>query len=179
MFGELSQLGLTVLVQYFSARAALGQKFGTKKSKDAIKRREANQINVNEMDTSVTTSIVSQVRENVKSMPTKQDLENEHIEKRLLPPYRTEEITSPAQIYNLEDVVSKDELDLVFVRDWYRVAEAGKRIDVLYVFLPSTPPPLSTHLRLGTGIILMSLSELPSSTLPGVHHMQTPRSLKS
>lgn len=139
------------LGQYYSARAALGGEFGSKKSKKAIERRDLNKINVNEMDASITTSIVSHVGENIESMPTKQDLEKEHIKKRLLPPHRTEGITSPAQIYNLDDVVSKDELDLVFVRDWVKGAEAGKRIDVLYAFLPSITPLLRTNLILEQG----------------------------
>ena len=148
---NFSQLGLTVLGQYYSARARLGTEFGTKKSKKAMENRNLNQINVKGMDALVTTSIVSQIGENVESMPTKQDLEKEHEERRLLPPHRTEDITSPAQIYNLDDVISKDELDLVFVGDWYKAAEAGKRIDVPYAILHSTTPSLSTDLRLEQG----------------------------
>lgn len=122
------------------ARDTLGKAFGTKKSKQAIEKRKNNQIDLNKMDASVNASIVSQVGENVESMPTKQDLEKDQIEKRLLPPYKTEGITSPAHIYNLDDVISKDELELVFVGDWYKAAAEGRRIDVRYASSPSITP---------------------------------------
>ncbi|KAF8430351.1 RNA polymerase I associated factor, A49-like protein [Tirmania nivea] len=115
---------------YSSARALLGAEFGTKKSRKAIERRKINQVNVNDMDAMVTTSIVSQIGENTESMPTKEDLVKAAEERRLLPPHKIEGITSPSEVYNLDDVVSKEELDYVWVQDWYKEAKAGKAIYV-------------------------------------------------
>ena len=108
----------------------LGAEFGTKKSRKAIERREINQVNVKDMDASVTTSIVTQIGQNTESMPTREELEKAVEEKRLLPPHKTEGILCPSEIYNLDDVVSKEELDLMWVQDWYKEAKAGNPIYV-------------------------------------------------
>lgn len=115
---------------YSSARALLGAEFGTKKSKKAIERREINKVNVVDMDATVTTSIISQIGENTESMPTKEDLDKAAEDRRLLPPHKAEGITCPSEVYNLDDVVSKEELDHVWVQDWYKEAKAGKAIYV-------------------------------------------------
>jgi len=89
------------------------------------------------MDAMVTTSIISQIGENTESMPTKEDLDKAAEERRLLPPHKTEGITCPSEVYNLGDVVSKEELDHVWVQDWYKEAKAG---NVIYVpYAPQTP----------------------------------------
>ncbi|KAF8468838.1 RNA polymerase I associated factor, A49-like protein [Kalaharituber pfeilii] len=115
----------TAIEGYNVSRAILGAEFGTKKSKKAIERRDLNQIDVKDMDASVTTSIVSQIGENTESMPTREDLDKAHEEKMLLPPHKTEGITSPAEVYRLEDVVSKEELDVLWVQDWYEMGKSG------------------------------------------------------
>lgn len=111
----------------------MGAEFGTKKSRKAIERREINKVNVKDMDTAVTTSIVTQIGENTESMPTKEELAKVVEEKRLLPPHKTEGITRPSEVYSLDDVVSKEELDLVWVQDWVKEAKAGNVIYVPYV----------------------------------------------
>lgn len=119
--------------KYLHSRAVLGAEFGTKKSKKAIERRDLNKIDVQDMKAAVTTSIVSQIGENTESMLTREELDKAAEQRRLLPPHKTEGITSPAEVYNLDDVLSKEELELLWVQDWYKTAQNGEVVYVTYV----------------------------------------------
>ena len=89
-----------------------------------------NAINVSEMDAMVTESIVSQIGKNTSSMPSKEDLDAAHEGGRLLPPHRTENITSPSEVYNLDDVITPEEMELLWVNDWYDVKRNGEQVQI-------------------------------------------------
>lgn len=106
------------------SRAALGEEFGTKKSRKVIREREANKVDVSQMEESLSTSIVSQVGEKTKSMPTKSELEKSVMEGRELPPVNPD-AELPTQVYNIDDIISPAEMADISVRTWFEAAEKG------------------------------------------------------
>ncbi|KAJ1949826.1 DNA-directed RNA polymerase I subunit rpa49, partial [Linderina pennispora] len=89
------------------ARNELGEKFGNKKRKAQIRAEERNRINMDQIQGSagiISTSIEARTT----SMPTSKDLADEADQNRPLPNYDST-TTVPADVYDMEDVLSKAE----------------------------------------------------------------------
>jgi DNA-directed RNA polymerase I subunit RPA49 len=71
------------------------------------------------MNKSITTSIVSQVEENTKDMPTAEELGAQLREGKPIPKANREAKT-PEDAYNLNDIISSEEWNVIWVREWER-----------------------------------------------------------
>lgn len=85
-----------------------------------------NRIDVTDMDTTVTTSIISQVEENTKDMPTTAQLGTQLLSTRPIPPVN-KEATKPDEVYNIDDVVGPEEMGALWVREWEKGEVGGVR----------------------------------------------------
>ncbi|KAI5849374.1 RNA polymerase I associated factor, A49-like protein [Morchella snyderi] len=119
--------GKGIVLNNQDSRAALGRQFGTKKAQKALLSREMNKIDISDMDKTVTTSIISQVEENTKDMPTSAQLGTQQLDLRPIPP-ANKDATRPEDVYNLDDIIPKDEWAVLWVREWEK--SAGSSEDV-------------------------------------------------
>lgn len=95
----------------------LGRQFGTRKAQKALLSREMNRIDVTDMDNTLTTSIISQVGEATRFIPTTAELGVKLLESRPIPP-PNKEATRPEDVYDLADVISTEEWAALWVREW-------------------------------------------------------------
>lgn len=79
--------------------------------------REMNRIDISDMDKSVTTSLISQVEENTKSMPTSVQLGAQLLESRPIPKPNKAAL-KPEDVYALDDVIPSEEWSVLWVRGW-------------------------------------------------------------
>ncbi|KAL7276886.1 DNA-directed RNA polymerase I subunit rpa49 [Rhizina undulata] len=112
---ELEERG--VVLSNADSRVALGKQFGTKKAQKLLESREMNKIDISEMDKSVQSSIITQVGETTKDMPTTAELGTQMVEARLIPVFN-KEAERPEDVYKLEDVISKEEWEMIWVKEW-------------------------------------------------------------
>lgn len=73
------------------------------------------------MDKLVTTSIVSQVEANTKDIPTTVELGTQLRDSKPIPRVN-HEAQSPEEVYDLEDIISNEEWNVIWVKEW----EAGE-----------------------------------------------------
>ncbi|KAI8621093.1 RNA polymerase I associated factor, A49-like protein [Chytriomyces sp. MP71] len=104
-----SQLG----VKNTLARNLLGETFGTIKRKQAIRATERNKVKVDSlMDAEQV--IKNVIDDSSALLPTQEDMKQEQDANRLIPPYNME-AASPADVYNINTIMSKAELDTIDV----------------------------------------------------------------
>jgi len=127
------------------SRTALDKEFGTKKSQKRLRALELNKIDVSDMGKNITTSIVSQVEANTKDMPTAAELGNQIRANKPIPKVN-HDAKHPNEVYNLEDIISSDEYNVIWVREWER-GEELKRYDSS-ISLQYPPPSISTNREL-------------------------------
>ncbi|PUU83314.1 RNA polymerase I associated factor, A49-like protein [Tuber borchii] len=114
--------GKGVVMSNVDSRTALGKEFGTKKSQKRLRELELNKIDVSDMGKNITTSIVSQVEANTKDMPTAVELGNQIRANKPIPKVN-HDANHPDEVYNLEDIISSDEYNVIWVREWERGEE--------------------------------------------------------
>lgn len=95
----------------------LGRQFGTRKAQKALLSREMNRIDVTDMDNTLTTSIISQVGEATRFIPTTAELGAKLLESRPIPP-PNKEATRPEDVYDIADVINTEEWAALWVREW-------------------------------------------------------------
>lgn len=113
-------------IQNADSRAALGRQFGTKKAQKALLSREMNKIDISDMHGAVTTSIISQVEENTKDMPTSAQLGTQLLETRPIPK-ANKDAARPEDVYDLDDIISAEEWNVLWVRDWEKGEVVGTK----------------------------------------------------
>lgn len=104
----------------------LGRQFGTRKAQKALLSREMNRIDVTDMDSMVTTSIISQVGEATRLIPTTAELGVQQLDTRPIPPPNKDALR-PEDVYDLADVINNDEWEALWVREWEKGEVAGVR----------------------------------------------------
>lgn len=114
------------MVQNADSRAVLGRQFGTRKAQKALLSREMNRIDVTDMDRTVTTSIISQVGEATRSIPTTAELGAQLLDARPIPPPNKDALR-PEDVYDLADVIGNNEWEALWVREWEKGEVAGIR----------------------------------------------------
>ncbi|PWW78118.1 RNA polymerase I associated factor, A49-like protein [Tuber magnatum] len=114
--------GKGVVMGNMDSRTALGKEFGTKKSQKRLRELELNKIDVSDMNKNITTSIVSQVEANTKDMPTAAELGHQVRENKPIPKVN-HDAKHPNEVYKLEDIISSDEYNVLWVREWERGEE--------------------------------------------------------
>ncbi|KAJ3727338.1 Rpa49 subunit specific to nuclear RNA polymerase I [Lentinula guzmanii] len=93
---------------YREARTALGETFGTKKAKAAIRAQERNRVDVNAMK-GVMQHVVDGIDEKAEGLLTKDEAKDLADSARLVPPFSAT-ATDPGDIYSLNDIIPDAEM---------------------------------------------------------------------
>ncbi|CCF58023.1 hypothetical protein KAFR_0D03750 [Kazachstania africana CBS 2517] len=114
------------------SRNALGEAFGSKKAKKAIADLERNRIDSDKL-TDVAIDIVDSVRTASKDLPTRKELD-EAVSNDRPTPLANLEATDVEQIYPLENIIPKRELQFIRVGHILKETDNEKRLE----FFPFT-----------------------------------------
>ncbi|KAI6148083.1 Rpa49 subunit specific to nuclear RNA polymerase I [Pisolithus tinctorius] len=95
------------VLQRLEARAALGESFGTKKAKLAIKAQERNKVDVSAMET-VVDHLQESIQKSTQALPSKEEAQATADSTRLVPPYNAE-ATVPSEVYPLHNIIPETE----------------------------------------------------------------------
>ncbi|KAH0833916.1 RNA polymerase I associated factor, A49-like protein [Lanmaoa asiatica] len=94
-------------LQRLEARAALGESFGTKKAKQAIKAQERNKVDVSAMET-VADHLQESIQRNTQALPSREEAQATADSARLVPSYNPDAET-PSEIYPMHNVIPEVE----------------------------------------------------------------------
>ncbi|KDQ55898.1 hypothetical protein JAAARDRAFT_180037 [Jaapia argillacea MUCL 33604] len=93
--------------QRLEARHALGETFGTKKAKAAIRAHERNKVDVSAME-KVAGHLQDRIESNTGNLPTLEEAKSKADSTRLIPPYDAE-ASLPTDVYALHDIIPEPE----------------------------------------------------------------------
>ncbi|KAI1789709.1 RNA polymerase I associated factor, A49-like protein [Ganoderma leucocontextum] len=111
-------------------RNNLGETFGTKKAKAAIRARERNRVDIDAMK-DVTGHLQDTIMANTDSLPTTEEAKATADSNRLIPPYN-EDAQRPQDVYALHDVVPEAEFNAIPINAF----KSAKTIQERYALLP-------------------------------------------
>ncbi|KAG6331705.1 hypothetical protein ID866_7385 [Astraeus odoratus] len=89
------------------ARAALGESFGTKKAKLAIKAQQRNKVDVSAMET-VVDHLQESIQKSTHALPSKEEAQATANSTRLVPPYNAE-ASIPSEVYPIHNIIPEME----------------------------------------------------------------------
>ncbi|KIJ61208.1 hypothetical protein HYDPIDRAFT_97072 [Hydnomerulius pinastri MD-312] len=95
------------VLQRLEARAALGESFGTKKARQAIKAQERNKVDVSAMET-VADHLQESIQRNTQALPSKEEAQATANSTRLVPSFNAD-AEIPSEIYPLHNVIPEAE----------------------------------------------------------------------
>ncbi|TPX63372.1 hypothetical protein SpCBS45565_g06662 [Spizellomyces sp. 'palustris'] len=116
------------------ARNALGEAFGTKKRRQAIRALEKNVVDVRGM-AEVEDVIKGAIDEKAATLPSRDEIRQEAQLDRCIPPYNLQ-AQSPADVYNVEDIITPAELQAIPFKQIWRARAAS---DVKELLEPISP----------------------------------------
>ncbi|MCJ1420353.1 DNA-directed RNA polymerase I subunit rpa49 [Xylographa parallela] len=120
----------------FEARTLLGEAFGTKKSQKAIRALTENAIapqksSQNSSGKSIldplASAIIDSMSQTAGAVPSREELQAA-IDGAKPRPTPNLEAETPAEVYNIEDLVGASSLKALKVRDWQSAVEANKEV---------------------------------------------------
>ncbi|KAH9966192.1 Rpa49 subunit specific to nuclear RNA polymerase I [Lactifluus volemus] len=97
----------SVISEGFHARNVLGEAFGTKKAKAAIRAHERNKVDVSAME-SVASVLQDRIDEGTENLPTQEKMEESANAARLIPAYNAD-AERPEDIYPLHHIIPEPE----------------------------------------------------------------------
>ncbi|QLG70190.1 hypothetical protein HG535_0A01290 [Zygotorulaspora mrakii] len=116
-------------VRSSALRNALGEAFGTKKAKKAIADLERNRVDSDKLVDSAV-DIVDSVRTAAKDLPSRQQLEEQVTHDRPTP-LANIDATDVEQIYPVENIIPKRELQVIRVGPLLKETDHEKRLELL------------------------------------------------
>ncbi|KAG8757158.1 DNA-directed RNA polymerase I subunit rpa49 [Ceratobasidium sp. 428] len=111
--------------QRAQARNVLGEAFGTKKAKAAIRAAERNRVDVAAMK-DVQDFVVESVRDGTSALPTKDEVVEASLSTRLIPTPNTA-ATTPAEVYPLSNIVPSSELESISIQPFISASTSQER----------------------------------------------------
>ncbi|KAJ3174084.1 DNA-directed RNA polymerase I subunit rpa49 [Geranomyces variabilis] len=102
-----------------TARNALGEAFGTKKRRQAIKAMEKNQVDVSGL-TDVSDIIKGAIDEKTAAIPTRSEIAEDTKQDRAIPPYNAAAQT-PSEVYAPEDLATDAELKALQFKQLWKI----------------------------------------------------------
>ncbi|KAG8739801.1 DNA-directed RNA polymerase I subunit rpa49 [Ceratobasidium sp. 428] len=111
--------------QRAQARNVLGEAFGTKKAKAAIRAAERNRVDVAAMK-DVQDFVVESVRDGTSALPTKDEVVEASLSTRLIPTPNTA-ATTPADAYPLSNIVPSSELESISIQPFISASTSQER----------------------------------------------------
>ncbi|KAI9573483.1 Rpa49 subunit specific to nuclear RNA polymerase I [Boletus coccyginus] len=157
-------------LQRLEARAALGESFGTKKAKQAIKAHERNKVDVSAMET-VADHLQESIQRNTQALPSREEAQAAADSTRLVPPYNPGAET-PSEIYPLHNIIPEAEWKTLSPSAIIQASSSKERTALLTYrrsnwtnqhinLVCSSPSPSKTHIKILLYIsILMSFRNL-------------------
>lgn len=112
-------------VEYFQARTALGETFGTKKAKAAIRARERNRVDVSAME-GVMDFVMAGIDKGAGGLMTTEEAKEVADSNRPVPPFSAT-ATSPADVYPLHGIIPEPEWKALPVSAFYAAGSANER----------------------------------------------------
>ncbi|CAO3667822.1 unnamed protein product [Umbelopsis vinacea] len=101
---------------FLEAKNALGDTFGTKKARQQIRSAERNEVKAEALGLDVVSTMQNEIDEAAQAVPTMDEIKEDQEKERPVPPYDAS-ATAPADIYNLDDIISPEELNAVPIKD--------------------------------------------------------------
>ncbi|KIM29209.1 hypothetical protein M408DRAFT_120522 [Serendipita vermifera MAFF 305830] len=98
--------------EYIKAKNQLGEAFGTKKARAAIRAAERNKVDVGALGSGVQDVLQDMIQSKTSTLPQKEDAERTADDNRLVPRYNAGAV-SPAEVYPLEFIISDAELKTI------------------------------------------------------------------
>lgn len=102
-------------VKNIEARNLLGQTFGTRKKRMAIKAVQENKIEIDSVE-HIASAIQDNIQRNIASIPTRDEMKERAQSDKPIPPYNSG-ATHPDQVYNIYDIAPQEELALLPYKD--------------------------------------------------------------
>ncbi|TFK37691.1 RNA polymerase I associated factor, A49-like protein [Crucibulum laeve] len=116
-------------LQYREARTTLGDTFGTKKAKSAIKAQERNRVDVSAME-GVMDYLMDGIDKGAQGLMSTDEAKTAADNNRLIPPFSST-ATDPAEVYPLQDIIAEAEWKAISVSAFDEAANDGERIALL------------------------------------------------
>ncbi|KAI9058825.1 RNA polymerase I associated factor A49-like protein [Trametes sanguinea] len=110
-------------------RNNLGETFGTKKAKAAIRARERNRVDIDAMK-NVAGHLQDTIMQNTESLPTADEAKAAADSNRLIPPYNAD-AQSPDEVYSLHDIIPEAEFNALPVSAFKSAKSLHDRIALL------------------------------------------------
>ncbi|CDO68785.1 hypothetical protein BN946_scf184989.g51 [Trametes cinnabarina] len=110
-------------------RNNLGETFGTKKAKAAIRARERNRVDIDAMK-NVAGHLQDTIMQNTESLPTADQAKAAADSSRLIPPYNAD-AQSPDEVYGLHDIIPEAEFNALPVSTFKAAKSYHDRIALL------------------------------------------------
>ncbi|OLL26991.1 DNA-directed RNA polymerase I subunit rpa49 [Neolecta irregularis DAH-3] len=114
---------------YVDQRNALGETFGTKKSRLAIKSELSNQVDSTSLS-KLADTIIDNVKTATENLPSAEILKQVTDADRPIPPPNMS-ATNVQEAYNLSDIITEDELSAINVKSLIKAKEPGQRAELL------------------------------------------------
>jgi len=111
---------ITAHNSFLEAKNALGDTFGTKKARQQIKSMERNEVKAESLAQDVVSTMQQEIDVAAQAVPTIAEIQKDQENERPVPPYDAT-ATAPADIYNLEDIISPEELNVVPIKDILKI----------------------------------------------------------
>ncbi|KAJ7756279.1 Rpa49 subunit specific to nuclear RNA polymerase I [Mycena metata] len=115
--------------EYYKARNALGETFGTKKAKAQIRARERNRVDVGAME-GVMDFVMAGIDKAAEGLMTTEEAKDLADSNRPVPPFSLT-ATDPADIYPLHGIIPEPEWKALSVTAFYEAGSAYERKQIL------------------------------------------------
>ncbi|KAL1919941.1 uncharacterized protein VTP21DRAFT_1873 [Calcarisporiella thermophila] len=115
--------------EFMRAKNALGEAFGTKKTKQMIKSYERNRVNMEVLNRDAEV-IQSAVEERTSSMPTREEVQAEANSERPIPPPNVK-AERPEDVYKLSDIVTVAEMNAIPLKKYLEAGSADEFCQML------------------------------------------------
>lgn len=115
--------------QYIAAKKSLGASFGTRKAQNVMKNRNSNIIDTTNL-IGVSNILVDNIMEDSKNVPTAENVQSRQDQLRPVPKYHIE-AESPDCVYLLEDVISPEEMEAIYVKPFLKAGDENTRLSLL------------------------------------------------
>lgn len=116
-------------VRNTAQRMALGETFGTKKAKAAINNMERNRVDADKLE-NLELDIVDSVKEKTRQLPTKQEVEKEATEDRIIPIPNVDS-TNVEDIYPVNNIIPEKYWTQIRVAPLTSETDPAKRLQLL------------------------------------------------
>ncbi|KAF8901069.1 RNA polymerase I associated factor, A49-like protein [Gymnopilus junonius] len=126
---SLPSLAAPSKLEYLEAKTTLGETFGTKKQKANIRAQQRNKIDVGAME-GVMGHIMDSIEKGAQGLLTAEESKEAADKNRLIPPFSAD-VTDPAEVYPLHDIIPEAEWKTLSISSFDAAQTHWERIALL------------------------------------------------